>query len=650
MKSTYLNHILILLICLLIGILFPIFGFSENNTQFGLPFGVKACLGKGFINDIAFYPDSMKLAIASDSGIWKYNINTGIETIISKDWIEMLELSEDGTILASVESFWDAFGFRPTSDKIQLLDTDTGSTSLISTEHRDGIKSIGLSPDGRTLASGGEGTIQLWDTDTGRFLFLLRGHTDTVRKLVFSNDGKLLASGGADMTIRLWNVQSRRQLLSIATEYTGSGFPFCFSSDGKTLVSGNQEGIIHLWDTRTGRIRSTLKGHTDAVISLAYSPNGKTLASSSLDYTIRLWNIRSGREFLKIRTQPEGVYRLVFSPNGMILASASIDKTIRLWDTTNGRQLSYNFTGHWGPVTTLAFSHHGNTLVSAGGDWDKKVYLWNANTGKHQFTLQGHNSNSKIFAFSKDDKNLACGYEDGTILLWNAVSGQLLSTLTEHKSIDRSSTYTSIDTLTFSPNGKILAGASSEKTVLWDLESSVSLHTYVHKYLDSSIRALTFSVDATTLASIDSWRNLRIIEVSTGRLLRSIYLEDRETSKFMFSPHGTSLLGFPDRWSAKIMFWDMRTGDFLKSIPLVQSANSTSNANRWTISMDWTTIIGSDPSSFDTFYVWDARTGTRMSSIKSDWHHDITMALSPDGSILATGYSNGTILLRNIRD
>lgn len=560
------------ILILLIYALFPFYGFTQNKTQYGLPFGVKACLGKGTINDIAFYPDGRQLAIASDSGIWKYNLDTGTETNISNDWVEMLELSEDGTILASVESFWQPLGLRTISDKIQLLDTDNGSTSSISTEHRDGIKSIALSPDGRTLASGGEGTIQLWDTDTGRFLSLLRGHTDIVWQLKFSEDGTLLASGSKDNTIRLWSTSNGQEMLSISTGYTSSGFALVFSPDGKTLVSGSPDGTIHLWDARTGRLRATLTGHTDRIVSLAISPDGKTLASGSQDNTIRFWNFRTRRQLLRITEHTDVVYSLTFSPDGTVLANASMDKTLRFWDATSGKQLSYSHTGHWGPMTTLAFSHDGNTLASVGGDWDKKVYLWNANTGGHLYTFQGNNSSGKVLAFSRDNRILACGYEDGTILLWNVVTGHLLSTLTEHKSSDSSFLITSIDALVFSPNGKLLASASSEKTVLWDVESGVSLSTNVEKST-KTIGALAFSADSTTLTSVDYHEKLRIFEVSTGNLLRSLYFSNLQVSKFMFSLHGTSLLGIP-HWSSEIRLWDMPTGTFLKSIPLSQSKNS----------------------------------------------------------------------------
>ena len=147
MKKVYLFFII-----LLISLFFSPNGFTRNDTQYGLPFGVNACLGKGTINDLAFYPDGTELAIASDSGIWKYNIHTGEENIVSKDWVEILELSADGKTLASVETFWQPLAPRAPSDKVQLLDTDTHSTWSIPTEHRNGINALALSEDGSTLA------------------------------------------------------------------------------------------------------------------------------------------------------------------------------------------------------------------------------------------------------------------------------------------------------------------------------------------------------------------------------------------------------------------------------------------------------------------------------------------------------------------
>ena len=65
--------------------LVAIFGFTSNNmaqdiSQWGLPDGAKARLGKGNIfGEIAYSPDGTKLAVASSIGIWIYDAQTGKE-------------------------------------------------------------------------------------------------------------------------------------------------------------------------------------------------------------------------------------------------------------------------------------------------------------------------------------------------------------------------------------------------------------------------------------------------------------------------------------------------------------------------------------------------------------------------------------------
>ena len=132
---------------LILTLLFVLLTFAEADTQWGLPEGVKARLGKGRTLELAYSPDGKYLAMGSYVGIWLYN-------------------------------------------------TAHYQARALLTGHTGEITSVGFSPDGRRLASGSlDGTIRLWDVGMGQTLRLLTGH-HAVLSISFSSDDQTLASGG----------------------------------------------------------------------------------------------------------------------------------------------------------------------------------------------------------------------------------------------------------------------------------------------------------------------------------------------------------------------------------------------------------------------------------------------------------------------
>ena len=56
--------------------LFSFNTFAQDYTQWSLPDGAKARLGKGTISEIAYSPDGTRLAVAGSIGIWLYDTAT----------------------------------------------------------------------------------------------------------------------------------------------------------------------------------------------------------------------------------------------------------------------------------------------------------------------------------------------------------------------------------------------------------------------------------------------------------------------------------------------------------------------------------------------------------------------------------------------
>ncbi len=81
-------------------------GFAQDYTQWHLPEGAKVRLGKGKVNDIQFSPDDTLLAVATDIGIWIYDVQTGAEKKLIKvtprgvQTVNCIAFSPDGKTLA----------------------------------------------------------------------------------------------------------------------------------------------------------------------------------------------------------------------------------------------------------------------------------------------------------------------------------------------------------------------------------------------------------------------------------------------------------------------------------------------------------------------------------------------------------------------
>ncbi|MCA2867895.1 MAG: hypothetical protein IM448_09470, partial [Microcystis sp. M058S1] len=278
--------------------------------------------------------------------------------------------------------------------------------------HDNSVLSVNFSPDGKTLVSGSDDkTIKLWNVETGKEIRTLYGHDNSVTSVNFSPDGKTLVSGSDDNTIKLWNVETGQEIRTLYghDSYVSS---VNFSPDGKTLVSGSYDKTIKLWDVETGQEIRTLYGHDNFVYSVNFSPDGKTLVSGSNDKTIKLWNVETGQEIRTFKGHDSYVYSVNFSPDGKTLVSGSNDKTIKLWNVETGQEIRTLY-GHDSYVWSVNFSPDGKTLVS--GSNDKTIKLWNVETGQEIRTLKGHDSSVYSVNFSPDGKTLVSGSYDKTI-------------------------------------------------------------------------------------------------------------------------------------------------------------------------------------------------------------------------------------------
>jgi WD40 repeat protein len=131
---------------------------------------------------------------------------------------------------------------------------------------------------GRILAAGNGAEVQLWDVSARRVKATLRGHAERVRCLAVSPDGKTLASGGEDWEVRLWELPGGR-LKGRLLGHVNTVSSLAWSPDGRTLASGSWDHSVKLWQAELGQELLTLERHNGQVHRVAFSPDGVVLAS-----------------------------------------------------------------------------------------------------------------------------------------------------------------------------------------------------------------------------------------------------------------------------------------------------------------------------------------------------------------------------------
>lgn len=263
------------------------------------------------------------------------------------------------------------------------------------------------------FASGTFRDIRLWELPEGRRVHNFIGHNSWIRALSISPNGKLMASGGDDRTIRLWDIEKRFRMRSVANTHADSVTALAMTSNGQTLVSGSRDKTIRLWRLPSVTRFLTIAAHNGTVNALAISPNGKILASASDDKTVKLWNLDTGKSIRTLKGHKGAVKSLALSPNGQILASGDAEGTIRLWDMATGK-LRGEINAHSSVVNSLVISPDGKTLASAADS----VKLWNLSTAALTHTLVAPDESVSAIAISPDGETLLAGSRDRTVKIW----------------------------------------------------------------------------------------------------------------------------------------------------------------------------------------------------------------------------------------
>jgi WD40 repeat protein len=288
-------------------------------------------------------------------------------------------------------------------------------TRAIFTGHREPLQSVAFSPDGRRVASAGQGgDVRIWDWNptTGRGTEIAALHPGgEVLQATFDPSGELLATAGTTGEAIVWRWESGERLAHVEEPFGLDGA--AWDPRGRRLALPGDDGTVRLWNWRTGRVDPILDAQSGVARSAAFSRDGRLLVVGSDDGTARVWDLAEERILATLPTHGNTVYAAVFSPDGRFVATGGQDGRARVWDW-RARKVVWSKRAVDYYVESLAFNPGGTILAVANGGGTARLWDWRHDRQVAALREGGDQS----VAFNQNGCLVATASYDSTARIW----------------------------------------------------------------------------------------------------------------------------------------------------------------------------------------------------------------------------------------
>ncbi|KAI2811239.1 hypothetical protein BLOT_002412 [Blomia tropicalis] len=285
-------------------------------------------------------------------------------------------------------------------------------------------------------------------------------HESEIYALKWNVRTEQLASGGGDRKVKLWEITNdgRTDCMTCLTGSNASVTSIDIFEE--FLVASSNDYASRVWTLNDFRLRRTLTGHSNKVMSVKFLGVSHKVVSGSYDRTLKIWDLNRNACVRTLFAGSSCNDLVNIDSKETLVASAHFDKRIRFWDTRV--EASPNDILLQGKVTSLDVSADGRWLLCSVRDDTLKCLDLRMNQVVRDYTADGFNVGCDWTRarFSPDHRFVACGGFDSNIYIWDFLTSRLETCLSSNV---HSGTVVSVE---WSPNGSV---RREERNVLDEL-------------------------------------------------------------------------------------------------------------------------------------------------------------------------------------
>jgi WD40 repeat protein len=502
-----------------------------------------------------------------------------------------------------------------------LCAQDNDLETVLQKGHELAVTTVAISPDSNFVATGSKDkSIKLWDVETGREIRSFLGHEKQISNIDFSSDGKFLLSTSYDKSVKGWNVANGRPIFSIETQdYLTDGVidPLMrfFVVGGYNLYSGQDSAVVY--DLKTRKVITRLPVNGDAGrgkgIAMSISADGNWLAFGEDNRVATLYNTKTWK-LEHTFDYKEGwcggcTTFTYFSPDNKFLYMLSHNGPLKKYELSN-KTLVKAFEEKVSDASGISLTKDGRLLARAS---EKDVKIFDANSGALMATLEAEqNGDFHRIAFSLDGKKLLISSDNNTAIVWDYASGKKEKSFTGFL------------------NDRDKGGLNYDPNFYW--QSAIA------KYVRFK-NSLLISNDSKTLLKGKFGKKVKQWDIATGKTVMEFSGHDKAVLCYDLSKDGKKLLtGGGD---GKIILWNFQTGDTLKVIKSYEEPIFDIH-----FSKDETQCLSS---SWDaSMKIHDLRTGMRTTYIDFETNAAYNAIFDPNENYIVTARLDHSIQLWEI--